>query len=104
MRYSLVFFLVPAIVSAQRPTKPVPVTPQTGGLCCSSTGIPDPSGTCAKAQLNSYCCSANPNWTNGGCDGLGVIGFPIGRNVLSFPPGGNDGSVCGTFGFVGCAA
>ncbi|KAK2007141.1 hypothetical protein LZ32DRAFT_622411 [Colletotrichum eremochloae] len=70
MRYSLVFFLVPAIAAPQRPTKPVPVTPQTGGLCCSNTGIADPSGTCSGTKadgtnttLNSYCCSAFPDWS-----------------------------------------
>ncbi|KAK1956024.1 hypothetical protein LY78DRAFT_592899 [Colletotrichum sublineola] len=110
MRYSLVFFLVPAIAAPQRPTKPVPVAPLTGGLCCSSTGIPDPSGTCSGTKadgtdtpLNSYCCSAFPDWSGNGCDGHGINGFPIGRDVITFPPGGNDGSACGFQGFIGCA-
>ncbi|KAK2051581.1 hypothetical protein LY76DRAFT_584695 [Colletotrichum caudatum] len=104
MWFSLLFFLVPAIIaSPQRQTKSVPVTPRTGGVCCSSTGISDPSGTCDAAKLNSYCCSAFPNFTGGGCDGYGINGFPVGRTVQSFPPGGNDGKACGFLGFVACA-
>ncbi|KAK2048786.1 hypothetical protein LZ31DRAFT_563093 [Colletotrichum somersetense] len=103
MRYSLVFFLVPALASPQRQTTPVPVTPRTGGVCCSANGVADPSGTCAGAKLNSYCCSAFPNFEGSGCDGHGINGFPTGRTVQSFPPGGNDGKVCGFLGFVACA-
>ncbi|EFQ25222.1 uncharacterized protein GLRG_00366, partial [Colletotrichum graminicola M1.001] len=103
MRYSLIFFLVPLAVSAQRSNTPVPVAPQNGDLCCSDHGVADSTGTCAAAGLNSYCCSDFQNWTGNGCDGTGINGFPTGRTVTAHPPGPNDGSACGTLGFIGCA-
>ncbi|KAK2052212.1 hypothetical protein LY76DRAFT_527130 [Colletotrichum caudatum] len=100
MRYSLIF-LVPSIVPALGGISPV--QPQTGDLCCSPDGVGDPSGTCAAAGLNSYCCSESPSNSGGGCDYFDTLGFQIGRDVKSSPPGRNDGSACGIIGFIGCA-
>ncbi|TLS22779.1 uncharacterized protein PpBr36_06728 [Pyricularia pennisetigena] len=102
MRYYLVFFLVaPAIVSAQPP--PVspnnPVTPRTGGLCCSSAGVPDPTNTCKDKGLHSYCCTPKSSFTGRGCDGLGPQAG-VGRYVQAFPP---QKGACGFTAFIGCA-
>ncbi|KAK2037441.1 hypothetical protein LZ31DRAFT_481124 [Colletotrichum somersetense] len=105
MRYSLVFFLLPAIISAQRvkpPPKP-PVSPQTGGQCCLSSGVADPTETCSKMGLNSFCCDNTPNFLNNGCDG-NVNGFFVGRKIQGFPATNNSCTAGnGAVGFIGCA-
>ncbi|TLD34121.1 hypothetical protein PspLS_00333 [Pyricularia sp. CBS 133598] len=101
MRCSLLFLLLPAIVSAQPP--PVrpdsPVKPQLGGRCCSAEGIADPTLTCKNMTLNSFCCTAAKSFTARGCDGLGGIAA-VGRVVKGFPP---QNGACGFTGFIGCA-
>ncbi|KAK2008682.1 hypothetical protein LZ32DRAFT_650335 [Colletotrichum eremochloae] len=106
MRFSIAFWLAPAIVSAQRNLGPPrPPQPQLGGLCCDSRGVADPSLTCQNKSLSAFCCSANHDDVGGGCDGL--LGFPVGRDVLAFPPppaAGDNNFPCGLLGFIGCAA
>ncbi|TLD04939.1 uncharacterized protein PgNI_10000 [Pyricularia grisea] len=101
MRYYILLFLLPVFVSAQPP--PVspkrPVTPRTGALCCASSGIADPTYTCKNMGLDSFCCTAKPNFKARGCDGLGGIAS-TGRSVKGFPPPNGE---CGWTGFIGCA-
>ncbi|EFQ35899.1 hypothetical protein CGRA01v4_14028 [Colletotrichum graminicola] len=97
MRHSLVFLLVPAIVSAQTINKPGPLKPQLGGRCCSINGVADPTETCTKQGLNSFCCTGILSFTGNGCDN---VSGTVGRNVQDFPPASD---ACGDFQFIGCA-
>lgn len=59
MRSSLLFFMLSVTVSAQPPpVRPdAPIQPQLGGRCCAKEGVADPTLTCQKMGLNSFCVS-----------------------------------------------
>ncbi|KAK1995675.1 hypothetical protein LX36DRAFT_659401 [Colletotrichum falcatum] len=105
MRSSLLFLLAPAVVlvTGER----IVTRPSTGQICCDQ-GIADPSETCKKQGLNSYCCSdrANDDSSRDGCDFLAR--FEVGRDVKSIVTGltcETEGALGDTIvGFGGCAA
>ncbi|TLD11629.1 hypothetical protein PspLS_11568 [Pyricularia sp. CBS 133598] len=116
MRSSILFFLIPVAALEEVHTAG---SAATGQLCCNS-GVPDPSGTCTKMQLNSYACESfrgnvekahrgDPGRKNG-CDNEILSGlFPIGREVKAFVKGSTNTIPLKTprgdtvLAFIGCA-
>ncbi|EHA51020.1 hypothetical protein MGG_17205 [Pyricularia oryzae 70-15] len=101
MRSSLLFFMLSVTVSAQPPpVRPdAPIQPELGGRCCAKEGVADPTLTCQKMGLNSFCCTGRRSFISRGCDG-GTGNEAVGRHVQGFPP---QNGACGFTAFIGCA-